>query len=160
MMTEVLHASEIVEIALRIEKNGEIFYGLLADKMTDSSVKELFLDLANEERKHFEIFKSLYSHASHWEPLETFLVEYRDYIDSLVSHNVFTRVNTAREVTERITTPKEALLYAQGIEKDSILLFIEMKACVPARESEIIEELIQEEKRHLTRLIKMEHDLD
>jgi rubrerythrin len=155
-MTDLFNASEIVEVALRIEQNGGTFYGLLADKMSDPQVKKLFGDLAKEERKHFETFQQIHARASHWEPLGTYAAEYRDYMDCLASHNVFNRKNTAGEVTGRITDKKEALKYAQGVEKDSILFYMEMKEAVPPGEREIIEDLIRQEKIHLTRLIEME----
>jgi rubrerythrin len=159
-MTSLFHASEIVEVALHIEQNGGTFYGLLADKMPNPSVKELFQDLAQEERKHFETFQKILARDGHWEPLGTYAAEYRDYMDCLVSHNVFTRENTAPQVTEQIVDEKKALQYARAIEKDSILFYMEMKESVPDKERCIIEELIEEEKKHLTRLTRIEEDLD
>jgi rubrerythrin len=159
MMADMFHASEVIEIALRIEQNGGTFYGLAADKMTNPPIKELFLDLAKEERKHFDVFQKLLSRASHWEPLGVYAVEYKDYMDCLASHNVFTEEKTAQEAVERITDEKEALHFAQGIEKDSILFYIEMRNLVPEGEREIVDSLIGEEKKHLVRLIKLEHDL-
>jgi len=159
-MTELFHASEVVEVALQIEQNGGTFYGLLADKMTDPPVKQLFQDLAKAEQKHYETFQELLSRAAHWEPVGVYAAEYKDYMDCLVSHNVFNRENTAKEVTDKITDKTQALRYSQNIEKDSILFYMEMKECVPETERKIIEALIAEEKKHLLRLIKMEVEAD
>lgn len=159
-MAELFHASEVVEVALRIEQNGGTFYGILADKMTDPPVKQLFQELAAEEQKHYETFQELLSRAAHWEPIGVYAAEYKDYMDCLAEHNVFNRGNTATEITDKITDKIEALHYAQGIEKDSILFYMEMKDCVPEGESKIIESLIAEEKKHLFRLMKMEIDTD
>lgn len=159
-MTELFHASEVVEVALRIEQNGGTFYGLLGDKMTDPPVKQLFQDLAVEEQKHYETFQELLSRAAHWEPVGVYAAEYRDYMECLASHNVFNRGNTAKEITDKIADKIEALHYAQDIEKDSILFYMEMKECVPEGERKIIEALIEEEKKHLFSLIKMEIDAD
>jgi rubrerythrin len=44
---------EIIEIAIRIEENGQEFYTAAADKIEESSdVKGLFYDLAEKEITH------------------------------------------------------------------------------------------------------------
>ncbi len=159
-MTSLFHASEIIEVGLRIEQNGGTFYWLLADKMTDQAVKELFLELAKEEEKHFDTLQELHNQAVNWEPLGTYAAEYRDYMECLAANNVFNKRNTAEEVTGGIKDKKDAIEYAQQIEKDSILFYMEMKESVPEKEKGIIQELIHEEKRHLFLLMKMELDPD
>ncbi|WP_331775362.1 ferritin-like domain-containing protein [Sulfurospirillum sp. 1612] len=47
------------EYAMEMEKEGESFYRELANKSTDIGIKNIFLNLANEEVKHYELFKRL-----------------------------------------------------------------------------------------------------
>ena len=154
-MSDMFYASEIVKVALLIEQNGGTFYGLLADKMSNPSVKNLFLQLVEEERKHFQVFSELLSRANHWEPVGMYAVEYKSYMDYLASQNVFTEEKTCQEVTGKITTDQAALEYACGFEKDSILFYEGMKKYVPDNEIETIEKIINAEAKHLIRLVDM-----
>ncbi len=47
------------QYAMEMEKEGEIFYRELADKVSEDGLKNIFLNLANEEVKHYEMFKVL-----------------------------------------------------------------------------------------------------
>lgn len=159
MMAGIFHASEIVEVAMRIEQNGGTFYGLLADKITDPLVKDLFLSLAAEEKKHFETFKEVLSRANLWEPLGSYAPEYRDYMECLASQSVFTIVEPQR-FEKFATTPKDAIIHAQRMEKDSIIFYYEMRGYVPVAERDIIEKLIDEERKHFVQLVEIEKKLD
>lgn len=50
------------EYAMEMEKEGEKFYRELASKATEKGIKTIFLNLANEEVKHYELFKELAEH--------------------------------------------------------------------------------------------------
>jgi len=47
------------EYAMEMEKEGEAFYRELAKSTDDSSLKNIFLTLADEEVKHYEMFEAL-----------------------------------------------------------------------------------------------------
>lgn len=52
-----------------IEKNSQIFYLEKADEVTNTSHKEIFLKIADEEKKHYFILKNILDFVSrpqHW----------------------------------------------------------------------------------------------
>lgn len=49
----------IYEYAMQIEKDGEIFYLDLAEKIEDAGIKNIFIMLAEEEVKHYIIFDKM-----------------------------------------------------------------------------------------------------
>ena len=51
----VFTAAEALEMAMEIEKNGELFYNEVAAKSDDLEVQALFEDLAAQERIHFQV---------------------------------------------------------------------------------------------------------
>ena len=51
--------SDIVEIAVEIEKNGYDFYTKLSTQLKDQKAKEAFRFMANEEKQHIEDFKKM-----------------------------------------------------------------------------------------------------
>lgn len=48
----IYKGTDILQVALKIELNGEQFYRKAAQSTTDKNVKELFGELAEEEAKH------------------------------------------------------------------------------------------------------------
>ncbi len=49
----------IYEFAMNLEKEGEKFYRDLADKTEDKGLKSILLMLAEEEVKHYDLFKKM-----------------------------------------------------------------------------------------------------
>lgn len=47
------------EYAMEMEKEGELFYRELAEQATEVGLKGIFLNLANEEVKHYQLFQEL-----------------------------------------------------------------------------------------------------
>lgn len=52
------------EYAMEMEKEGELFYRELAKQATEEGLRQIFLSLAEEEVKHYEMFRKLASHES------------------------------------------------------------------------------------------------
>ena len=47
----------VFEFAMQMEKDGEAFYRKMADNSGNNVVKNVLLDLADDEVKHYNIFK-------------------------------------------------------------------------------------------------------
>jgi len=58
-MSEQFTIEEIVEIAIEIEKNGEIFYDTLAESSETAILGDLFKYLSAEEKKHKVKFQEI-----------------------------------------------------------------------------------------------------
>ncbi|HBF37587.1 MAG TPA: hypothetical protein DDW50_09730 [Firmicutes bacterium] len=50
---------DALELAMKIEQDGENFYRGLAEKATNSGFREIFIQLADDEVKHYQSFKSM-----------------------------------------------------------------------------------------------------
>ena len=50
---------EIIELAIRIEVDGEVFYRQLAERSKKDNVRTAFTYLANEEREHAKTFRHI-----------------------------------------------------------------------------------------------------
>ena len=55
---------EALEMAMEIEKSGEVFYKAVAAQASDPSVKGLFEELAAQEQKHYVVFQKMAGYAS------------------------------------------------------------------------------------------------
>jgi len=147
--------SEVVQMGIQIEKNGKDFYSRVAELAKTEKVKEAFLFLEGEEEKHIKVFKEILSGVEKYEPPESYPEEYFSYLKALSEDYVFTKEKMGEEMARRSRDEREAIEAGIGFEKDSILFYQEMKNLVKRETHEIINRLINEEKKHLTKLYQL-----
>jgi len=145
--------TEIVEIAIEIEKNGRDFYNAFSGRLKDKDIKELFRCLSIEEANHIEDFKKIFDSVSSHNPCESYPQDYFAYLNAIASEYVFTKKDELKERIGSISSEKEAIDISIGLEKDSILFYEEMKKIVPDKDSNIIDTIIDQEKEHAKRLL-------
>jgi rubrerythrin len=151
--------SEIFQFAIQIEKNGEQFYRHMAQKFEEPEVKDLFSALANEEVKHKAIYEKMVSTIEEYEPFESYPEEYFNYLRAYADTHIFTPKKLDEEMA-RINDATSALKFAIDRELDSILYYQEVKNFVPKNERNLIDKIIEEERRHFMKLssCKASHD--
>ena len=157
----IIHFSgkEILEIALKIELNGEIFYGEASKKATDSNLKALFAYLQNQEKKHYEDFNNL-SHLIKEDNIRGLsrLIDAEEislYLHALANSNVFTDPEAGATLGIAIKDDSEAIEIAIGLERDSILYYNEMLKIVKEEDKGLVENIISQEKEHERLLSEM-----
>ena len=157
----VFSGSELVDIALGIERNGVVYYSSLAESTTDASLKDAYNYLANMERNHIETFQKMLDSVGKYQP--TYAgedeAEYELYLKALVDSAVFTNDEVARQMAQRASGWAEAIQMALGAEKDSILFYNEMRELVPERERPVVDRIINEEKSHIRLLSDLKKKL-
>jgi rubrerythrin len=147
----VFSGSELVDIALGIERNGVVYYSSLAESTTHASLKDAYNYLANMEQNHIKTFQKMLDQVGKYQP--TYAgedeAEYELYLKALVDSAVFTNGEVARQTARKASGWVEAIQMALGAEKDSILFYNEMRELVPERERPVVDEIINEEKSHI-----------
>lgn len=154
-MGERFSASEIVQIGVQIEKNGKDFYVAITESSQRDKVKEVFRFLAKEEEKHIKIFSDILSGFENYEPSEVYTDEYFAYLKALSDTYLFTKENKGKEIARKINDDIQAIDLGIGFEKESILLYLEMKNLVWEEGKAIIDRLIEEERGHLRKLMEI-----
>lgn len=144
--------SEVVDICIEIEKNGGMFYHVLAESAQEEEVRKLALYLEGEEKRHQATFEKLRSTLKGYRPVESYPGEYELYMKALADERVFTSDTVVEEMAGKAQTDVEALTIAIGFEKDSILFLHEMHDLVPKSECGTMDTLVKEEKSHLRQL--------
>jgi rubrerythrin len=150
-----LSIGEIVELGIQIEINGKDFYNTVAKNEENKNAKEVFLYLAGEEEKHMKTFDDLLKSLQNYEPKEAYPEEYFSYMNSLAGESVFTKEHKGEEIAEKVKDAREAIDLAIGFEKDSVKFYEGVKKGVPEGDKNIIEQLIQEEKKHAQTLLAL-----
>lgn len=144
--------TELLSIALKIEADGYAFYSNTANQQNSDDAKRFFLNLAQQEREHQEIFKSLINNVSHRDSsIDSWVSEeVAGYLKSYASMSIFPTMERMKQVSL-----KEALNLAIEVEKDSIIFYSELLPYA-GNERETIKKIISEEKRHLMDLLALQ----
>ncbi len=155
-MSISFNADEVFEMGMDVEKNGEAYYRKAAEKVDDPAVKELMIFLADEEQKHFQIFRKLRESL----PAKATTTVTQDpedqealYLDALVKSRLFNTEKEAERIASSVKGELEALKTALTFEKDTILFFMHMKDMTRkdlGRDK--IDMLIEEEHRHVVKI--------
>ena len=141
--------NEILDIAVELEEAGYDFYTRCIDKFDDPVFKDLFRFLADEEANHKEYFLSMKSDDTAG---GVFTEEYYLYMKSIGGGKIFSR--ETEKAFDEITSIEEALKKAFHDEKESILLYSELKGHYdhdPAA-LELLDKIIAEERSHVMKL--------
>lgn len=139
---------EILEMAIKTETLGYQFYTDMAEKFkkNDGLVK-LFTTLASKEKVHEKTFTGLKAivaksgtEAVEWE-------EVSNYMRAFVESEFFLGRGKALPSMEGLKTVQDAVKFALGFEKETLLYFFELRSIV--KEKEMVDEIINEEKSHI-----------
>lgn len=149
-------AEQALEMAMDIEKNGEVFYNEVASKSTDSEVKALFEDLAAQERGHYRVFQNMLEGLKPaQEPSTAYYDEYEAYLSVALDNALFAGPDKALALAKQAQDKETALRAALGFEKDTLLFFYDLRDMMSEADQEAVSNVIREEKKHLRRLASM-----
>ncbi len=149
----VFTATEALEIALNIEKNGQTFYAAAARNMDDPEVKRLLESLAEWEVQHYQTFEQLLKQVD--EPLSLAgdqWNEYDQYLEATLDNALFRGPDKALAAAEGVASGQEALQMALGFEKDALLFYHDLREMLREKERDIVDRIIAEEKSHVRKL--------
>ena len=152
-------ASEMFQIAMRIEENGERLYRHAVNLTDDAKMKDMFGFVADEETKHRKTFEGMLSKIEDYQPPERYPGEYFAYLKAYAENVVFPPERMERELA-KITDVDGALEFAIQREIESILYYIEAKGFVPENQRDAIDEIIAEERKHYLKLTEIKRSLD
>ena len=152
---QVFQASDIVEIAVRIEENGVNFYRFAEQLAKQEEAKKLFSSLAEAEIAHKKTFEGIFAKMDKLTPPESYDGEYAVYLRAYVDNNIiFTKEVMDKELA-KVKDTIAAIDFAIKRELDSILYYHEIKRLVPVAQHAAIEQIIEEERKHFSALTEM-----
>lgn len=159
-MSDISIGKEVLEVAIEIEANGSDFYESIAKLTRDSKVWDTYTYLAGEEREHESTFKSMLGRLEGYNPPQNYPGEHYKYIKGLADTSIFTGKRARAALTQQTISHNEVLELGIGFEKDSILLYSEMRDLVPHADQEILDTVIDSEKDHLRQLTNLWNQLN
>lgn len=142
---------EVIDQAVQTEVLGFQFYVSMAERFrNDAGLSKLFADLAVKEQRHEKTFRELAEITKDEEPVNWEEVE--QYLRAIVESEFFLGKNKALPAMTQVRTVDDAVNFALGFEKETLLYFYALRDAV--KEKEVVEEIINEERSHIMWLNK------
>ncbi len=139
---------EVLEMAVQTEKLGYQFYTGMAERFkSDAGLVKLFGTLASKEKVHEKTFTELKGLVakSGTEPVEW--EEVTKYMRAYVESEFFLGASKSLPAMNHLKTVKDAVTFALGFEKETLLYFWELRSIV--KEKGVVDTVINEEKSHI-----------
>ncbi len=151
-MASFVNAADIIAAAIEIERRGHDFYTRVQEKVESPKDKEFFAFMAEEEKRHEEIFLDMLMRIGGLRlPADSTDQEYLDYLTALLYHHSLFVPDLEQRMAEM------PLHTAMQCEKDTLIFFIEMEDLVPEAEKAHVRACANEERSHLKMLAKIRH---
>jgi len=147
---------EVVEQAVQTEKLGFEFYTEMAKRFREEEgFKRLFETLALKEQGHERKFAGLKERVKDEQP-ESW-DEVSKYLRAIVESEFFLGKGKSLPSLDRVKTMNDAVRFAIGFEKETLLYFYAIKDAIKDRP--LIDEIIEEEKSHIVWLNTFARDV-
>ncbi len=150
---------EILDIALRVEENGEHLYAKLEEKAEDEKLKNVWKFLKEQEIGHQSKFKEMLESAGDYIVSEFGSGDYDAYLQAIASAYIFTPELIKKKIEEPFSSDQDAVDFGLQIEKESILVYTALKDYVLSDKKEIMDRIIKEEKKHVIVLTEFKKTL-
>ena len=147
-------AAEMLDIAIQLEQNGQIYYLEAAKRAVDEDAQHLLELLAHEEQRHEQIFRDMRPAEKEHRPAEEYPGQKSEYVQALLEEKLI----PSQEILDKVLalgSDQEILDFALGFEKDTILFYYEMRHLLGEAQHPIMGEIIAQEKTHVERLLRL-----
>ena len=151
-MTVALNAFEVFEVAVQIERNGAKFYRKAAELFNEPDIRNMFLELADWETKHEQIFNDMGKQLSKPNKKSRFFGPEKKLLDPklMACLAVFGTGSEPVHWLRSLENTAEVLKRAIEKEKDSITFYKGLKDFASGRDGKNkVDDIIEEEMRHI-----------
>ncbi|MFH1092595.1 MAG: ferritin family protein [Candidatus Omnitrophota bacterium] len=150
---------EILDIALRVEENGEHLYAKFEEETENETLKNVWKFLKEQEIGHQSKFKDMLNSAGDYMVNEFGTGDYDAYLEAIASTYIFTPEMISEKTEELFASDQDAIDFGLQIEKESILVYTALKEYVPNNKQKILDGIIKEEKKHVVVLTEFKKTL-
>jgi len=150
---------ELVEMAVKDEETGIAFYRAVAQTARSAEVRQACLDIQQQEVQHAARFREMLREIGGHAAPEQYAGEYEEYVRALLDSRAFPAPELAAERARQAENDADAIDLAMGLERDTLLFLQEMRNFIPSTHTACVEEIINEERGHLTDLARLKASL-
>lgn len=148
-MSEKFILEDLLNALIELESTGNSLYTELSERVENKEVADLFSLLARQELKHKEIYTGYKSSLVAKEEVDD---TYLAYVKVMLEKNIKFLSTTA--------APEDlhgSVCQAVQLEKDTVLFLLEMKKIISEHHHKEIDEIIDEERKHLQYLYELDY---
>jgi rubrerythrin len=150
--------AEVFQVAMEMENAGRVFYETLADASSDEKLSDLCRDLAAQETDHFQLLRKMGDELVQRPSSRPVTWDELNFAQMLIEERMLPDLDDARDAASRGDL-SSVLDTAIQLEKDSVLFYGEMLDEVYENDVAAVQEIIDEEKRHVLALVKAKKQL-
>ncbi|PLV57625.1 ferritin family protein [Thermotoga sp. SG1] len=148
-------AKELLNIAVRVEKDGEEFYRKLAERFEKPDIKEFFSYMARQEAEHARTFESIGEELGVDEETYLNLEDAEEYLKSFVEGRFFPDTVTMEKYLKEKSV-EEAIDFSISVEKETIIFYYEILELLRnERAKDLVRSIINQEKQHVVKLLRI-----
>ena len=141
---------DALKLAVVTERVGEKIYRSFAEKFADrTEIAAIFTQLAKDEVEHGAFFEKLAGDLPEAEATQSYGA---DSLLRATAMSEFFRKDTFQNL-EAVETPEDALEKAFGLEKSTLFFYMSLRESFGSGTA--LDQVIAEEKRHVTQLMKI-----
>ena len=155
----LFNVQELISMAVKDEETGIAFYRGLAEGADSPRVKEAAEDISDQEEKHRSRFQSMLDELDEVEPVEEYPGQYERYVNNLLETRAFPEPKDAEEDARSSESDADAIDTAMRLEKDTLLFLQEMRRFIPDTHTDYVDEVVQEERDHLSDLAELKKEI-
>lgn len=164
-INEELNIDEVLQIAEDIERNGKAYYAAAAAIASDNKMKTLFLELAEWEGKHQNIFKEMRLACGRDQEAAILLDSSGEeglYLKAVADGKIFTAARGPDALLRESGGKLGVLLnFAIEREKDSVVFYTAIsRVARDEKTREIVDKIVGEEISHIRFLSMMFAQID
>jgi len=151
MSEKIGNLADILEVAVRIERNGIDLYKRLHELAADSNARDVFNFLAADEEKHAGSFRKMLEEVADYNPRFVYPGEYEEYLQGVACRAIegFKKGDAMAGKSDAA----EAVEIAMDLEVGSVAFYTELLDGFDSPEAkQRIQQIINEEKSHLAKL--------
>ena len=157
-MADDVFGRELIEIAIGVEQRGIAFYDVMARSADETGAARVFEHLVTMERQHLQMFQAMLGNPDEIKS-PAVSPDSEAYLKSLLAAGVFTDDLATSEMATRVNSDLEAVELAIVAEKDSILLYCQLREMMFEAACATFDRVMAEEKKHLEQLTGVKIEL-
>lgn len=155
-MSVTFNGTKLLQTIILNEKRVAEFYRQLSTEMEGKGSK-VFELLAKDEDRHEKIYSNLLKKLPNNGDTEL-TVEDAEYINLLIENNMLSAGEDLLKSAHGKYAKEDALIIAEKIERDGIMLVNELKSLYPDLAPDEINKILAEERKHLKAVLSKQAD--
>ena len=159
MVQSSVRASEILDMAIRIEERGISFYQSCVEADLGAEFEKVFMYLMEQERKHADVFSRMKEGLEDFTLPESSAKEMGGHMAAFGEEKVFDPPQKAARKLSELSDPLQAVRWAIAFEGRSIAFYASAKKIVPPSDKGVVDRIIAEERTHIRRLVDLTRKL-